>query len=349
MKRKISIVIISAVALISMLGVFTACSSTTSAQTETTASAAETQTGKAYTILVLPKLVGIPIFDVFQKGAEAAGKDFGLNVIYTGPTSADAAAQVKILEDYINQGVDCVAVGPNDPAAFTPSLTKAREKGILVMDWDTFADPSVVDISCRQFDDKVFGQALIEELVKAMGDSGDFAIITGSLTAENLNTWIQAALDYAKEKYPNLNLVTDKIPSDEKQQVAYQKAMELISAYPNLKGILGVSTPAGIGAAQAVQEKGLQDKIAVVGTPLPNDAKPFLKDGSMDAGLLYDPYNFMYACIYLAKVKLDKQPITDGMVIPNINQAITTKDNGRNIIFAPPLVFTKDNVDQYNF
>lgn len=300
-----------------------------------------------FTVLVLPKMIGIPIFDAFEAGAVQAKEDFGIDVIYTGPTTADAVEQVKILEDYINKGIDCVAVAPNDPAAFTPVLQKAKEAGITVVDWDSYAEEGLADLSCRQMNDQDFGKAIWDGLAEAMGEEGEYAIITGALSAENLNTWIEAGKTYAAEKYPNLKLVTDPIPCDEKQQQAYTKAQELIKSYPNLKGIVGISTPAPIGAAQAVQEKGLQDKIAVVGTVCPNDAKPFLADGSLDSGYLYDPTGFMNATVYLAWQKAQGKEITDQMEIPNTKEKVTV--SGKDVTYAPPMKFTKDNVNDYDF
>ncbi|APC09198.1 autoinducer 2-binding protein LsrB precursor [Moorella thermoacetica] len=181
---------------------------------------------KKYKIVIMPKVVGIPYFNASEQGAKKAGQDLGVEVIYTGPTKADAAEQVKMIEDLITQGVDAIAVAPNDPAALAPALKKAKDKGILVADWDTPADKSLVDLSVHQIDDKQYGEHIWDILVKSMGtDSAEYAIITGGLSAANLNSWINYGLEYAKTKYPNLKLVTDKVPSDEKQQVAYQKAL----------------------------------------------------------------------------------------------------------------------------
>lgn len=317
-------------------------------QDNNASSGSDTAAGKKYKIVIMPKLVGIPYFNASETGAKQAGEDLGVEVTYTGPTKADAAEQVKMLEDLISKGVDAIAVAPNDPAALTPVLKKAKEKGILVMDWDTPADQSVVDLSVHQIDDTQFAQRIWDSLVENMGtDEGEYAIITGGLSAANLNGWIDLGLAYAKEKYPKLKLVTDKVPSDEKQQMAYQKALELIKAYPNLKGIIGMSTPAPLGAAQAVQEKGLQSKIAVVGTALPTDSKPYLADGSLKVANLWDPGQLGYLTVYLAKQKLDKQEIKDGMEVPKVGK-ITVKD-GKTIIMGPPTDFTKENADNYKF
>jgi simple sugar transport system substrate-binding protein/rhamnose transport system substrate-binding protein len=298
------------------------------------------------TIVVMPKLVGIPYFNASQAGAEQAGKDLGVNVIYAGPSTADAAEQVRMLEDFISRGVDAICVAPNDPAAMTPVLRKAKQAGIVVMDWDTGADQSVIDLSVHQIDDKQFGELYFDQVVKAIGDTGDYAILTGGLSAANLNTWIDYGQAYAKSKYPKLRLVTDKVPTDEQQQIAYQKTLDLITAYPNLKAILGYSTPTPIGAAQAVQEKGLKDKIYVIGSGMPRDSGPYLEDGSLDASLLWDVYKLGYVTVALAKdLVAGKKPV-DGQDVPKVGK-ISVK--GKVVVMGPPAIFTKDNYKNYDF
>ena len=303
---------------------------------------------KDITIVVMPKLVGIPYFNASEKGAVQAGKDLGITVNYTGPTTADAADQVRMLEDLITKGVDAICVAPNNAQALTPVLMKAKRAGILVLDWDTPADPSVVDYSVHQIDDKQFGEHNWDLLVKYMGTSGDYAILTGGLSAANLNSWLDYGLAYAKTKYPNLHLVTDRVPTDEKQQLAYQKTLDLIKAYPNLKGLVCVSTPAPIGAAQAVQEKGMQNKIAVVGRALPPDRGPDLEDGSLKTAPLWDPSQLGYLTVCVAYNALKGQKPTDGMDVPNVGK-ITVLSDGRTIIMGPPSDFLKENYKNFAF
>lgn len=79
----------------------------------------------------MPKLVGIPYFTQTGDGATKAGKDLGVNVIYTGPTKADAAEQVKMLEDLITRKVDAICIAPNDASAVIPVLQKAKKLAFL--------------------------------------------------------------------------------------------------------------------------------------------------------------------------------------------------------------------------
>ncbi len=303
----------------------------------------------AETIVVMPKLVGIPYFNASEVGAMEAGKELGVEVIYTGPTQGDAAQQVTMIEDLLIKGIDALAIAPNDPDAVSPALQKCNDDGVLVVDWDTPASGDDVKYSIHQIDDQKFGEIIWDKLVEAMGtDEGEYAIVTGYLTAANLNTWIKYGVEYAKVKYPNLKLVTDPVPSDESAQEAYTQTLALLAAYPNLKGIVGISTPAPIGSAMAVQEKGLQNKVAVVGSSMPKDSAPYLKDGSLDFGILWDPAKLGKLTVYVVHYQLNNQPITDGMEIPGVG-AISLWEDGKTIVMGSPSVWTAENVDQFDF
>ncbi|ETI67288.1 autoinducer 2 ABC transporter substrate-binding protein [Neobacillus vireti] len=300
-------------------------------------------------IAVVPKLIGIPYFNASEKGVIEAGKELGVDVIYTGPTEADAAQQVKVIEDLISQNVDVIAVAPNDAASLTPVLKKAKDKGIIVMDWDTPADQSLVELSVHQIDDEAYGRHIAKSLIEKMGaEEGEIAILTGGLSAANLNTWIDAAKKELAEKYPGIKLVTDKIATDEKQQVAYQKTLDLVKSYPNLKGIMAFSTPAPLGAAQAIQEKGLQDKIAVVGTALPTDSAPYLEDGSLDVAILWEPDKLGFLTVALAKALAEGKKPENGQDIAKVGK-IELWEDGKTVIMGPPTDFTKENAKDFNF
>jgi ABC-type sugar transport system substrate-binding protein len=336
-----------------VLGILSGCSavSTQSAASNTSSKgdSSSSSGNKKLTIAVVPKVIGIPYFNASQTGAEKAGKDLGVNVIYTGPTQADAASQVKVIEDLISKKVDVIAVSANDAAALKPVLEKAKNAGIKVMDWDAPVDPSLVSLSVHQIDDEQYGRHIADLLVQKMGtDKGQYAIVTGGLSAANLNGWIKYAQQEIKDKYPGLTLATDKIGTDEKQQVAYQKTLDLLKAYPNLKGIMGFSTVAPLGVAQAVKEAGLQDKVAVVGTALPTDSLPFLKDGSLDAATLWDPGKLGYLTVYLAKQLAEGKMPTNGENVPTVGK-IQVNPDGKTVIMGPPADFTKDNAANYKF
>ena len=120
-----------------------------------------------------------------------------------------------------------------------------------------------------------------------------------------------------------------------------------MTTYPDLKGIIGFSSPAPIGAGQAVSEMGLQGKVAVVGTCMPNDANALMKEGAISSGLLWDPAALGYLSVGLAKYVLDGNEIKDGDV--EIQGYGTATIAGKQVFMGDPLIFTAETVDNYNF
>ncbi len=119
--------------------------------------------------------------------------------------------------------------------------------------------------------------------------------------------------------------------------------MELISAYPDLTGIFGIGSINGPGAAQAIREKGLADKVHVISMSLPSDSKQYLEDGSMDVSILYNVVDTARGWIHVAKLELDGKAITDGMEIPGLG---AVKVEGQNVTSSLVLKITKDNVEE---
>lgn len=344
-KRKlVSNVISSMLALVLVAG----CSTNSSTSSNTAANNANKgaeETKKELTVAVVPKLVGIPYFNSAQQGAEQAGKDLGVKVIYTGPTQADAAQQATFIQDLITKKVDAIAVSANDPAAIAPVLKKAQAAGIKVLTWDSDAQEDARDLFVSQVSDEELGRHIMDTMAQQMGEEGEFAIITGALTAANLNTWMDWMKKQATEKYPKMKLVS-VVPSDDDQQKALQQAQNLITAYPNLKGIIGNSSAAVPGAAEAVKKANKNGQIKVVGLSTPNLMKPYLKENAAQVATLWSPKKLGYLTVAAAKELLDGKMPTDGQEIQNVGK-IAVK--GKVVIMGQPTDFTKDNVDQYDF
>jgi simple sugar transport system substrate-binding protein len=335
-----------------MLVVMMLLSACAPAVAPTAAPAAETAApaapaAKTYTMLSVPKLKAT-WFDRMEQGLIKAGKDFGVNVSQQAPAAADEAQQVRLIEDAINQGNNALLVVPNNAKSIEPVFARAQKAGIATI---THESPGQVnaDFDIEMIDNKAFGEKALEEMVKAMGaKEGEFVIYVGSLTVPAHNIWADAALELAKTKYPGLVQVADRYPVAEDQNAARQAALEIITAHPNIKGFLCFGSQGAPGAAQAVREKGLIGKIAVVGTTSPSQASQYLKDGSMSSAIVWDPAEAGYAMVYLAKLVLEGKKSTVGadLDIPTLGKPL--KFEGNTLVYDRPLILTKDNVDQFS-
>ncbi len=338
MNRPRLIVLTAILVLVALLG--TSC-----APAQPAAAPAATKSAEPYEIVFVPKLTGIPWFTVMENGVKEAGKDLGVNAYMVGPAQADPAQQVKVIEDLVAKGVDAILVTPNDAKSLEPVFAKAKAKGIKIITHES-VDQKGNDFDLEMIDNTLLGQHTFDLLAKCTGGSGEYAILVGSLTVPGHNAWADAGIAYAKTKYPGLVQVTDRIPASEDQDLARQKTLELMKAYPNLKGVVGFGSLGPPGAAQAVKEKGMEDKICVLGTVLPAQAEPYLKDNSLDAGVLWSPKDAGYVMTWMAKQLLDGKQITDGQDLPRIGKI---KLNGQVVQANAVIDINKDNALTFGF
>ena len=157
-------------------------------------------------------------------------------------------------------------------------LRKARERGIQVLTWDADAEPDARDFFVNQATPKGIGNTLTDEAARLLGGKGEFAIITGALSAANQNEWIAFIKKRLAEKYPSLKLATIR-PSDDDRDKAFAETQTIMKVYPAVKLVMAISAPAVPGAAEAVRQAGRTD-VNVIGLSLPNINKPYVHDGS---------------------------------------------------------------------
>src|SRR5436305_14972734 len=77
--------------------------------------------GGKLTIAMMPKLRGIDYFNACQQGAQEAVKELpDVELIYDGPTEAKVDKQVEMIDTWVTQRVNAIAVAANDPVAIAP-------------------------------------------------------------------------------------------------------------------------------------------------------------------------------------------------------------------------------------
>src|ERR1700722_8114863 len=171
-------------------------------------------------IAVMPKAKGDPYFISARVGAEEAAKNLGVDLIWDGPTSLDASQQNELVENWITRGVDAVVVAVENKGSISTVLRKARQHGIAVLTWDADAELDARDFFLNQATPEGIANALTDEAARLLPAGGEFAIITGALSAENQSEWIAFIKKRVAEKHPELVLATIQ-PSDDDRDKAF--------------------------------------------------------------------------------------------------------------------------------
>lgn len=302
---------------------------------------------------VMPKLVGISYFEATEKGAMEAGEELGLNVHFDGPTAASHEEQVRMLDTWIAQGYDCIAVAPNDPDAVASTLRAAEKDGITVLTWDTDANP---ETSRRLiFVNQATNQQIAENLVNMMVDgikdreaelAGKYLLVSGTPTASNQNTWMALMREIIAEKHPEMELLEPLMPGED-QSKAQEMSAAAINAQPDIKGIWGMTSVAVPGAAKAVKDAGLVDSVVVTGVSLPSIMREYVDDGTVARFALCNPVDLGYLTVHMAAYLKENESIADGTYdFGRLKQVVVVDGQA---ILGPHIVFTADNIDQYDF
>jgi ribose transport system substrate-binding protein len=192
---------------------------------------------RKYRFAVIPKALDLPVFDYARKGAERAARELGnVEVIWRGPETGDQLKQKEILEAFITQRVDGIAISCLNGDFLTEAINRAVDSGIPVVTWDADA-PDSKRLAFYGVDDKAGGRIMGEEAVKLLGGKGTVALMT-SVGATNLQRRLDGVLEVLA-KHPGIKIVET---FDVKEDTV--KAAELIATgtnrYPNLGAWISV-------------------------------------------------------------------------------------------------------------
>ena len=298
------------------------------------------------TVAMMPKSKGNAYFIACRKGAEEAAGELGIKLIWDGPTDPDPAKQNEVIDTWITRGVDVIAVAVENREGISSVLRKARDRGIKVLTWDADADPTARDFFVNQATPEGIGQTLMDNAARVLGGKGSFAIITASLTAANMIAWQKTIEARRLEKYPHIKMAALR-PCDDLQKKAFDEASTVMHADPAVKLFMAICTPAVPGAAEAVKQSGRTD-VKVIGLGLPNDNKRYVHEGITDCVILWNTMDLGYLTVQAAAL-LQAGSLKAGATSIEAGRLGKILIKGDNILLGQPFVFTKENIDQFDF
>jgi rhamnose transport system substrate-binding protein len=311
---------------------------------------------KGLTVYFIPKDTQNPYEVLADKGGQKALAELGGKVVVSSGTADTAAAQIPSIQAAIQAHADAIVIAGNDPSALCPSLNQASKAGIKIVAFDS-------DISCgsspnhlfiNQADTKTIGTSEVDLLAKQIGSTGQIAILSAAASATNQNSWIT----YMKQqlaKYPNMKLVTTVYGNDD-PATSLTVLQGLLSAYPNLKGIISPTTVGISTAAQYLStHKAVAAKVTLTGLGLPSQMKLYVKDGTVKSFELWNPSNLGYLAGYAAaslasgKSTLDAGSSFTAGNLGEYKVLAPAAGTGPSLVLGPPTVFDSTNIDQFNF
>ncbi len=334
----------------------TSASASTPASTSASASSAATGIKKGLVVYFIPKDTQNPYEVLADAGGAKALAELGGKVVVSSGTADTAAAQIPSIQAAIQAHANAIVIAGNDPSALCPSLEQAATAGIKIVSFDS-------DVSCgsspnhlfiNQANTETIGTSEVDILAKEIGGSGQIAILSAAASATNQNSWI-VYMKQELKKYPNMKLVSTVYGNDD-PATSLTVLEGLLSAYPNLRGIISPTTVGIQAAAQYLDtHKSLLKKITLTGLGLPSQMKPYVEDGTVKEFELWNPSNLGYLAGYAAAALASgTASLTTGSTftagtLGSYTVLAPTTGVGPSVVLGPPFVFTKANIAQFNF
>jgi ribose transport system substrate-binding protein len=268
------------------------------------------------TIALIPGLTADGFYVTMHKGAEAAAKALGVDLIYQGAAEWNVSLQVPILDAVIAKKPAAILIAPNDKQQLIEPLRKAFDAGIQVVCVDTFIGTGVFQtgagdadfpISYVASDNVLGGRMAARALAKSIGEKGKVYV---SNTIPNVSTTDQREEGFKAEiaNYKDIEVLETQFNGDDANKAAAQ-FQAVLGRAPDLAGVFGANLFSASGAANGAKQAGVAGKVKMAGFDAPESIVAQLKDGTFELTIAQHPAEIGYFGLAAAHAFVTGNPV----------------------------------------
>ena len=246
------------------------------------------------TVAVLTKAQNAEFWDTVELGANNAGEELGLKIVYEAtPTEADIDRQIEMIDSLIDDGVNAIVVAPLDTEKLNNSLREAVKNEIPVLTIDSTVNYTEVlsEIGTQNLS---AGEIAATKMASLINSSGSVAIIVhGDDSIITAHDRKQGFVDKIESVYSGISVVATENCNSDKDK-AKEITKKVLKNNPSLSGIYATNEVTAVGVCEAIEELGLTGKVRVIGFDSSNTEIDYLKKGVLSGMIVQDPYLFGY-------------------------------------------------------
>jgi ribose transport system substrate-binding protein len=258
-------------------------------------------------IAVVPKATSHVFWQSVHAGANAAGRDLNVEVLWNSPAvETDFSRQIQIVDSMIAQHVDGIAVAASDRTALNASLDRAAQSGIPVTIFDSGVDSTnyMTFVATNNYEAGKMGARKLAELIGRKGRVAMVLHMPGSYSTMERERGFE---DVISKEFPAVRIVAKQYGmSDRSKSMA--AAENMLTAHPHLDGMFCSTEPSSTGTSLALKERGLAGKVRFVAFDSADNMIEDLRAGVIDAMVVQDPFKIGYEAVKTLVDKLHGHP-----------------------------------------
>ena len=226
------------------------------------------------------------------KGAEDAGKQLGIKIDKLGTPKDDAAGQIAVLESAAGSKPAAIVISPTIFEALGDPIAAVTKAGIPVIVIDSGAKTDKYS-SFLTTNNEAGGKAAAEALAACIKErtgkvAGKVGYITAMAGHESLDSRDKGFVEGMKA-YPDITNVGNRVANNEEAE-GMNFTADMLTKDPDLVGIFADNAQMGTGAGASINEQKLGSKFCLVAFDSDAGELEHLKDGSIYALIIQDPY-----------------------------------------------------------
>jgi rhamnose transport system substrate-binding protein len=299
------------------------------------------------------KTTADPMFIGTFDGFKEACDELGIESIYRGTDDASAEKEIEIINQFISQGVDGIAVIAADYDALEAVLQQAMEAGINVVSVDSAANPASRQIHIDFCNTVTLGKKMFQSAAKICNYEGQITVLSGDPRVAVFADFEKGIRDeFASDatKYGKIELVDEFYYGYDLPDQSTQEANAMFKNYPDVDVVICPTTVAILAAAKIIQDSSMDVKVTGIG--LPSEMVTYFDNGICPEMWLWDIYEYGYLTAYALDelVKGDITGATGETFEAGKLGTYTIEDHadgGTMIMLSEGLLFDSSNIHEW--
>lgn len=266
---------------------------------------------KKNTIAVIPKGTTHVFWKSVEAGARKAGADLGVEIIWKGPLKEnDRGDQIKIVQQFVSEGVAAIALAPLDYEALVQPVLSAMQAKIPVVIYDSAlkGTPGKDFVSYIATNNRRGGQMAGQELVRLLGGKGKVVLLRYSVGSASTDERESGFLEVMRST-EGITMLVDNRYGGATVGEAKNEAMRLIDQLRQADGIFCPNESSTVGMLLALRENNLAGKVKFVGFDATPPLVEALRKGEIQALVAQDPVRMGYEAVKACVEKLRGQTV----------------------------------------